>query len=68
MIMATEESRALMRHITGEIWNNGRLELINQLIVEDLLDPGPIGASTSEYRRPGLSTYRRTASWRTTSQ
>jgi predicted ester cyclase len=27
-----------MRRITDEIWNNGRLELIDELIAEDLVD------------------------------
>ncbi|HTQ21879.1 ester cyclase [Mycobacterium sp.] len=35
---ATEDSRALMWRITDEIWNNGRLELIDELIAEDLVD------------------------------
>jgi predicted ester cyclase len=35
---ATEDSKALMWRITEEIWNNGRLELINELIAEDLVD------------------------------
>jgi hypothetical protein len=28
----TEESKALMWRITDEIWNNGRLDLIDELI------------------------------------
>ncbi len=34
----TEESKALLRRITDEIWNNGRLDLIDELISEDLVD------------------------------
>src|ERR1700761_8627085 len=34
----TEESKALMWRITNEIWNEGRLELIDELIAEDLVD------------------------------
>lgn len=30
--MGTEESKALMRRITEEIWNQGRLDLIPRLI------------------------------------
>jgi predicted ester cyclase len=35
---ATEDSKALMWRITDEIWNKGRLELIDELIAEDLVD------------------------------
>jgi len=34
----TEESKALLRRITDEIWNNGRLNLIDELISDDLVD------------------------------
>ncbi len=34
----TEESKALLRRITNEIWNNGRLDLIDELISDDLVD------------------------------
>lgn len=34
----TEESKALLRRITEEIWSNGRLELIDELISEDIVD------------------------------
>ena len=34
----TEDSKALMWRITDEIWNNGRLELIDELIAQDLID------------------------------
>jgi predicted ester cyclase len=34
----TEDSKALMWRITDEIWNNGRLELVDELIAEDLVD------------------------------
>jgi predicted ester cyclase len=36
--MGTSESRELMRRITEEIWENGRLELVDELIAEDLVD------------------------------
>ena len=35
---ATEDSKALMCRITDEIWNKGRLELVDELIAEDLVD------------------------------
>jgi predicted ester cyclase len=35
---ATEDSKALMWRITDEIWNKGRLELVDELIAEDLVD------------------------------
>jgi predicted ester cyclase len=35
---ATDDSKALMWRITDEIWNNGRLELVDELIAEDLVD------------------------------
>jgi predicted ester cyclase len=35
---ATEDSKVLMWRITEEIWNKGRLELIDELIAENLID------------------------------
>lgn len=32
----TEESKALLRRITEEIWNKGRLDLMDELISDDL--------------------------------
>ena len=50
----TEDSKALMWRITNEIWNEGRLELIDELIAEDLVDhvetPGLEGSGRSRYR------------------
>jgi steroid delta-isomerase-like uncharacterized protein len=50
----TEDSKALMWRITEEIWNNGRLELIDELIAEDLIDhvelPGLEGSGRARYR------------------
>ena len=50
----TEASKALMWRITEEIWNNGRLELIDELIAEDLVDhvelPGLEGTGRGRYR------------------
>ena len=50
----TEASKALMWRITEEIWNNGRLELIDELIAEDLVDhvelPGLEGTGRARYR------------------
>jgi predicted ester cyclase len=49
-----DDSRALMWRITDEIWNNGRLELIDELIAEDLVDhvelPGLRGNGRARYR------------------
>lgn len=51
---ATEESKALMWRITDEIWNNGRLDLIDELIAEDLVDhvelAGLEGSGRARYR------------------
>ena len=35
---ATEDSKALMWRITEEIWNNGRVEFVDEFIAEDLID------------------------------
>jgi predicted ester cyclase len=35
---SSEESRELMRRITTGVWDEGRLELIDELIAEDLID------------------------------
>ncbi len=49
-----DDSKALMWRITDEIWNNGRLELIDELIAEDLVDhvelPGLQGNGRAWYR------------------
>ena len=51
---ATEESKAPMWRITNEIWNNGRLDLIDELIAEDLVDhielAGLEGSGRARYR------------------
>ena len=51
---ASEESKALMRRITDEIWNSGRLDLIDELIAEDLVDhvelAGLEGSGRARYR------------------
>jgi predicted ester cyclase len=50
----TEESKALLRRITDEIWNNGRLDLIDELIGDDLVDhidvSGGEGSGPERYR------------------
>jgi predicted ester cyclase len=50
----SEKSKALMWRITEEIWNQGRIELIDELIAEDLVDhvdlPGLDGTGRSRYR------------------
>lgn len=49
-----EESRALLRRIVEEIWNKGRLELIDELISNDLIDhvdtSGLTGTGPERYR------------------
>jgi predicted ester cyclase len=49
-----DDSKALMWRITDEIWNNGRLELIDELIAEDLVDhvelPGLPANGRARYR------------------
>ena len=51
---ATKDSKALMCRITEEIWNNGRVELIDELIAEDFVDhvdmPGLDGNGRARYR------------------
>jgi predicted ester cyclase len=51
---ASEDSKALMWRITDEIWKNGRLDLIDELIAEDLIDhvdvPGLEGGGRPRYR------------------
>jgi predicted ester cyclase len=51
---SSEESRELMRRITTEIWDNGRIELVDELIAEDLIDhiemPGLEGRGRERYR------------------
>jgi predicted ester cyclase len=50
----TEESKALLRRITDEIWNNGRLDLIDELIGDDFIDhidvSGVEGSGPERYR------------------
>ncbi len=50
----TEESKALVRRITEEIWTKGRLELIDELIGDDFVDhvdiPGLEGVGRERYR------------------
>jgi predicted ester cyclase len=52
--MGTEQSKALMQRITEEIWNEGRLELIAELISDRLIDhievPGLEGTGQDRYR------------------
>jgi predicted ester cyclase len=50
----TDESKALLRRITEEIWTNGRLELIDELISDDFTDhikfPGIDTTGRERYR------------------
>jgi predicted ester cyclase len=54
MANQTDESKALLRRVTDEIWNNRRLDLIDELIGEDFVDhiemPGVEGAGRERYR------------------
>ena len=54
MASQTEESKALLRRITDEIWTAGRVELIDDLIAEDFVDhveiPGLEGVGRERYR------------------
>jgi predicted ester cyclase len=51
---ASEDSKALMWRITDEIWNNGRRDLIDELIAEELVDhvelAGLEGSGRTRYR------------------
>jgi predicted ester cyclase len=51
---AIEDPKALMWRITDEIWNNGRLDRIDELIAEDLVDhvdlAGLEGSGRARYR------------------
>jgi predicted ester cyclase len=50
----SDESRALMYRVTGEIWNQGHLHLVDELIAEDFIDhlelPGLEGEGRERYR------------------
>jgi predicted ester cyclase len=50
----SEQSRELMRRITAEIWDEGRIEMVDQYIAEDLVDhvevPGLDGTGRERYR------------------
>lgn len=50
----TEESKVLLPRITDEIWNNGHLDLIDELIGQDFVDhvemPSVEGAGRERYR------------------
>jgi predicted ester cyclase len=50
----TEESKALLRRITDEIWTGGRLELVDDLVADDFVDhiemPGLDGTGRDRYR------------------
>ncbi len=54
MIIGTEESKALLRRMTDEIWTGGRLELIDELVAGDFVDhidlPGIGGTGRDRYR------------------
>lgn len=69
----TEESKALLRRITNAIWNNGRLDLIEELIGNDLIDhidnSGIEGTGPERYRasvsalRTAFPDYREEVIW-----
>ena len=50
----TEESKALLRRITDEIWTGGRLELIDELVSDGFIDhvemPGLESTGRERYR------------------
>jgi predicted ester cyclase len=50
----TEQSKALLRRITDEIWTGGDLGLIDELVAEDFVDhidmPGLEGTGRDRYR------------------
>lgn len=52
--MGTEESRALMRRITTEVWDEGRIELVDELVAVDFVDhieyPGLETTGRQRYR------------------
>jgi predicted ester cyclase len=54
MSESSEQSRELMRRITTGVWDEGRLELIDELIAEDLVDhidvPGLEASGRERYR------------------
>ena len=54
MSESSEQSRELMRRITREIWDEGRIDLIDELIAEDLVDhievPGLEATGRERYR------------------
>jgi len=51
---STEQSRELMSRIMREIWDEGRIDLIDELIAEDLVDhievPGLESTGRERYR------------------
>lgn len=53
MVDNGESSKELLRRITEEIWTNGHLELIDELVSEDFVDhiefPGIEGTGRSRY-------------------
>jgi predicted ester cyclase len=55
---SSEQSRELMRRITTGIWDEGRLDLIDELIAVDLVDhievPGLDGTGRERYRANAL--------------
>lgn len=54
MSKSTEQSRELMSRIMREIWDEGRIDLIDELIAEDLVDhievPGLESTGRERYR------------------
>ncbi len=54
MAELSEQSRELMRRITAGVWDEGRFELIDELIAENLVDhievPGLEGSGRERYR------------------
>src|SRR5580704_2833868 len=73
MIDRTEESKALLRQITDEIWTGGRLDLIDELISDQFVDhvdiPGLEISGRERYRasveliRAAFPDYREEIMW-----
>jgi predicted ester cyclase len=52
--MGTSATKELMRRIAEEIWDHGRIELVDELIAKDIVDP----KRYLVWRRPGRQRYR----------
>jgi predicted ester cyclase len=52
---APKDPAGLLRYVTEEVWNKGRLELVDELVAESFVDhvdvPGLEGGGPARYRR-----------------